>query len=170
MGQASRRPRYAFVVTVVVLAAALTGGGCAWITRASSPLPSNELNGQSFSPTISDDGAYIAFTSAATNVLPNRDTNGGFDVFRYSRATGAVDLVSITTSFLAGNAASSKPSISQDGRFVAFESDASNLVPGDTNGVSDIFVRDMLSGVTARECPVRRCPSERSEPRRFHRR
>src|SRR5262249_28961168 len=72
-----------------------------------------------------------------------------------SSATGATQpppkLVSVNTAGNAGgNDSSRRPAISSDGRFIAFQSNASDLVPGDTNGLGDVFVRDRISGVTER--------------------
>ena len=77
------------------------------------------------------------------------DTNGSPDVFVRDRQTGTTQRVSVGPGGVQGNGDSSqRPSISADGRFVAFSSDASNLVPGDTNGVDDVFVRDRQTGTT----------------------
>ncbi|HJT79962.1 MAG TPA: hypothetical protein VJ719_02100 [Chthoniobacterales bacterium] len=98
---------------------------------------------------ISSDGRYVAFSSAAENLVPN-DSNLQQDVFFHDRETGQTEIVSISTNGTAGEHDSRIPSISDDGRFVAFESIATTLVPEDTNGASDIFVRDRASGVTRR--------------------
>jgi Tol biopolymer transport system component len=102
-------------------------------------------------PAISGDGQVVAFYSDATNLIDN-DTNGQTDVFVRLRHTGATELVSVSTDGTQGNGPSLYPSISSDGRFVAFESAASNLVPNDTNGVMDIFIRDRIAGTTERVC------------------
>ena len=98
-------------------------------------------NGSSGVASISGDGTYVAFESEATNLVSG-DTNGTRDIFVRNRALGTTERVSIATSGAEGNGTSSWPSISADGRYVAFESDATNLVPGDTNGTLDIFLRD----------------------------
>ncbi len=82
-------------------------------------------------PAISDDGRFVAFYSDATNLVPD-DTNDEFDVFIKDLQTGAITRVSISSAGAEGDRASFKPSISPDGRFVAFESRAATLVPGDT--------------------------------------
>lgn len=96
----------------------------------------------SFLPDLSGDGNLVAFKSAASTLVP-ADTNGEPDVFVHDRTTGVTERVSVD-SF--GNQSqgglSSGPSISADGRFVAFASFASNFVPGDGNGFSDVFVYD----------------------------
>src|SRR5260221_119014 len=103
-----------------------------------------QANGDSYEPAITADGRYVAFTSYATNLVPG-DTNGFIDVFVRSRSIGTTQRVSLSSSWVQGNDDSCyffHPSYSADGRYVAFESFATNLVPGDTNGSSDIFIRD----------------------------
>src|SRR5258706_8085974 len=98
---------------------------------------------------ISNDGRFIAFDSGATNEVSG-DTNGFFDIFVFDRQSGLTTLVSVDSSGVQANGDSMAPAISGDGRYVAFPSDASSLVSGDTNGVADIFVRDNQSGTTER--------------------
>jgi len=105
-------------------------------------------NGDSRGGPISADGRFVAFESEATNLVPG-DTNNVWDVFIRDRLTGTTERVSVSSTGQQGNADSVGGSLSADGRFVAFYSGASNLVPGDTNW-SDIFVRDRLSGTTQR--------------------
>jgi Tol biopolymer transport system component len=100
-------------------------------------------------PTISADGTTVAFSSNATNLVPN-DTNGVGDAFVCTLATRTLERISVDPSGAEVNAGSGSWSISADGRFVAFESGASNLVPGDKNGFPDCFVRDRATGVTHR--------------------
>jgi Tol biopolymer transport system component len=106
-------------------------------------------NGDSHGPSISGDGRYVAFYSRATNLVPG-DTNGDEDVFVHDRLTGVTERVSVDSSGNQGNAGSGDPSISVDGRYVAFQSGASNLVPGDTNTAIDVFVHDRVTGITER--------------------
>jgi Tol biopolymer transport system component len=106
-------------------------------------------NGPSHRPYVSADGRWIAFCSSATNLVAN-DNNGVADVFVRDRATGAIDLVSVDDAGIQANGDCWSAGISNDGRFVCFMSLASNLVPGDTNGVLDAFVRDRLVGTTRR--------------------
>jgi Tol biopolymer transport system component len=97
---------------------------------------------------VSADGWLVAFTSAADDLVLN-DTNGFSDVFVRDLALTNTLLVSVDASgTTSGNSASGEPTISADGRFVAFSSSASNLVAGDTNNVSDVFVRDLGTGTT----------------------
>jgi Tol biopolymer transport system component len=98
-------------------------------------------------PWISADGRFVAFDSGATNLVPG-DTNGVSDVFVHDRQTGQTRRVSVDSAGGQGNAYSAARSISADGRYVAFSSNASNLVSGDINGVLDVFVRDRLMGTT----------------------
>jgi Tol biopolymer transport system component len=101
-------------------------------------------NGDSYDPSISADGRYVAFTSEASNLVPG-DTNGVADVFVRDLQTGAITRVSTDASGNQGNQRSEgDASISADGRYVAFTSQASNLVPGDTNGGADVFVAPIV--------------------------
>jgi Tol biopolymer transport system component len=98
---------------------------------------------------VSGDGSRVAFVSAADDLVLN-DTNGLSDVFVRDLPAGDTVLVSAETSdTTSGNSLSEEPTISADGRFVAFSSYASDLVSGDTNDASDVFVRDLLTGTTA---------------------
>jgi Tol biopolymer transport system component len=97
-------------------------------------------NERCFSPSLSD-GHLVAFQSRATNLVAS-DTNGFlFDIFIHNLHTGTTKLVSLSSMGAQGNKQSLSPSISSDGSRVAFESLPANLVTGDTNGTSDIFVR-----------------------------
>ncbi len=117
--------------------------------RVSVATGGTQGNSNSWYPSISADGRYVAFTSLATNLVPG-DTNGTWDIFVHDRQSGATERVSVATGGAQGNSASGIPSISRNGRYVAFESMASNLVPGDTNNFQDVFVRDLRSGTTER--------------------
>ena len=100
-------------------------------------------------PAISANGRYVAFVSFASNLVTG-DTNATSDIFVYDRQTGATERVSVGAGGTQSNGASNQPDISADGRYVAFESDASNLIGADTNGETDIFVHDRNSGFTIR--------------------
>jgi Tol biopolymer transport system component len=106
-------------------------------------------NSGEFDVTISADGRYVAFASDASNLVDG-DMNGQTDVFVRNLAAGTTTRVSVSSSGAEGNATSGTPAISADGRYVAFASLASNLIAGDTNGYSDVFVRDRITGTTAR--------------------
>ena len=105
-------------------------------------------NGESNTPSISGDGRFVAFDSLASNLVAN-DTNNQRDIFVHDRESGMTSRVSVDSSGIQGNGNSRTPSISSNGRFVAFSSFASNLVNGDTNGITDIFVHDRESGTTS---------------------
>jgi len=104
-------------------------------------------NGMSNDPSISAAGRYVAFESTASNLVPG-DTNGYADIFVHDRKTGETKIISKDSSGKPANGPSEHSRISADGRYVAFKSTASNLVPGDTNGASDIFVHDRVTGKT----------------------
>ncbi|MDO5648693.1 MAG: hypothetical protein Q4G20_12240, partial [Paracoccus sp. (in: a-proteobacteria)] len=120
------------------------------VTERVSVSSSGEQGGEwSSTPSISADGRFVTFYSDATNLVPG-DTNGRHDIFVHDRQTGVTERVSVSSSGEQGDGYSYYPSISADGRFVAFKSDATNLVPGDTNGRGDIFVHDRQTGQTER--------------------
>jgi Tol biopolymer transport system component len=102
-------------------------------------------------PSISADGRYVAFASWATDLVSG-DLNSEWDVFVHDRASGTTEMVSVDSAGAQGNDFSDHPSISADGRWVAFDSAATNLVPDDTNNDSDLFVHDLQSGTTERVC------------------
>ena len=108
-----------------------------------------QSKGDSFSPTLSDDGRYVAFYSYAPTLVPG-DTNEHEDIFVKDRQTGGIVMASVASDGTIGNGDSYKPVIAGAGRYVAFRSQASNLVAGDTNKHWDIFVRDMTLGATTR--------------------
>jgi Tol biopolymer transport system component len=114
------------------------------ISRANASASGELANSGSFEPSLSADGTRVAFLSSATNLVPG-DTNGALDTFVKDLATGAIVLASTSASgeLANNNTASSRPFLSADGTVVAFASTATNLVPGDTNGASDVFVRDL---------------------------
>lgn len=117
--------------------------------RVSLGLGGVEGNSASSQADISGDGRFVVFFSSSSNLVPG-DTNGFPDVFVRDRKTGTTERVSIGSGGAQGNGYSGAAQISADGRFVAFQSDASNLVPHDTNGVFDVFVRDRQKGTTRR--------------------
>jgi Tol biopolymer transport system component len=117
--------------------------------RASVISAGGEANNSSHNAVISADGRCVAFESHATNLVGG-DTNGSVDVFLRDLQAGTTERVSLTAAGTQANLAGLQPRISGDGRCVSFMSGASNLVAGDTNGWSDVFVRDRQSGTT--EC------------------
>src|SRR5262249_3071422 len=94
-----------------------------------------------FDARISADGRYVVFVSAATDLVPG-DTNAQTDIFVRDRSTGATQRVSVSSAGAQANSGSTSPAISADGRYVVFTSFATNLVAGDTNGLTDVFLRD----------------------------
>jgi Tol biopolymer transport system component len=105
--------------------------------------------GHSFLPSFSADGRSVVFVSQANNLVTNDDLGLNLDVFVRDLGTGRITLVSVATNGRGGaEADASWPSISSNGQFVAFASAGGNLVPDDTNGSSDVFVRDLGSGIT----------------------
>ena len=118
-------------------------------TRVSVDSAGAEANGSSYAPFISADGRYVAFHSGARNLVPG-DTNGTWDIYLHDRTTGTTRRVSVNDAGQQDNNSSVAPTLSADGRYVAFYSIASNLVPGDTNGTWDVFVHDNVAGGTVR--------------------
>ena len=118
-------------------------------TRASVDDAGNQGNSLSQFPRISAGGRFVAFESLASNLVDG-DTNGALDVFVHDRQLGKTTRVSLTHGGVQGNSASGVPCLSGGGRFVAFESLASNLVPGDSNESTDVFVHDRQTGETTR--------------------
>lgn len=106
-------------------------------------------DGDSRFPALSADGRFVAFVSQATNLVPG-GTDGQSHVFVKDRQTATIQLVSVGSGGIPGNGESTYPALSADARFVVFESVATNLVPRDTNGVNDIFIRDRQKGTTRR--------------------
>jgi Tol biopolymer transport system component len=117
--------------------------------RVSISSTGRQADGASYAASISADGRFVAFYSHAKNLVSD-DTNGRPDVFVHSRETGRTKRVSVGPRGRQANGHSYFPSISADGRFVAFESRASNLVRRDTNDDFDVFVRDRTRGKTMR--------------------
>lgn len=118
-------------------------------TRASVTSGGVQANGPSYGPSISGDGRYVTFPSVAPNLVPG-DTNGRMDAFVHDRETGATTRVSVSSAGAQANDHSYDPSISPDGRHIAFYSGATGLVVGDTNGVYDVFVHDREAATTTR--------------------
>jgi Tol biopolymer transport system component len=117
--------------------------------RVSVSTGQTQANNTSIGSTISADGRHVAFTSEASNLVPG-DTNDVGDVFIRDRQLGTTARVSVSSTRSQGNNASYDPRVSADGRYVAFTSDASNLVHRDTNDIGDVFIRDRGASKTAR--------------------
>ncbi|MGH7132974.1 MAG: GC-type dockerin domain-anchored protein [Phycisphaerales bacterium] len=117
-------------------------------------LVSKGMNGQganssSATPSLSSDGRYVAFASAASNLVPN-DLGGFQDIFVYDRTNDTMELVSVNGAGQQANASCSNPIISDNGRFVAFVSSATNLASGTINGVAQVYMHDRTTGSTWR--------------------
>jgi hypothetical protein len=122
--------------------------GC-WIARASVSSGSVPVQGDlvSGAPSLSQTGRFVSFSSDATNLVRG-DVNGVADVFVRDVRLRTTELVSIASDGTRANGASRNSSISEDGRFVAFETEAANLFTADTDGKTDIVVRDRKLGTT----------------------
>ena len=118
-------------------------------TRVSVNNAAVQGNADSSSPAISGDGRYITYHSDASNLVVG-DTNGTFDVFLFDRTTAVTTRISVDSAANQSNADSFTPSISADGRYITYTSDASNLVVGDTNGTADVFLFDRTTPLTSR--------------------
>jgi len=123
--------------------------GVADTVRVSLRDSGDQLRRPSYSAALSRHGRYVAFATRAQRLVPG-DDNQRSDVFVRDRATGVNERVSVASggSEAAGN--STAPAVTPDGRYVAFTSDAPDLVAGDTNGDADVFVHDRLTGLTER--------------------
>lgn len=131
-------------VSVTVIPIAPSGiGNELLVSRTPAGVPGNA---SSHYPAMTPDGRYTAFLSSASDLLLGGDTNGKADVFVYDRLLGAMTRASVTSSGDEANGDSDAPAISSDGRYVSFPSLASNLVAGDTNGLRDVFVKDLVNG------------------------
>jgi Ca2+-binding RTX toxin-like protein len=111
------------------------------ITLASTSSDGKQANSYSSNAQVSDDGRYVVFTSKANNLVSG-DTNGEPDIFCKDMVTGVVTRLSTAAAGQQGSSSSDAPQMSPDGRYVAFSSHADNLVSGDGNGVTDIFLVD----------------------------
>lgn len=118
-------------------------------TRISVATAGTQANDHSFYPDISSDGRYVVFQSAASNLVAS-DTNNVRDIFIRDTVGDTTERVSVDTAEAEADNDSMQPAVSQDGRFVAFTSMATNLVAGDNNGVTDIFLRDRTLTTTIR--------------------
>ncbi len=119
------------------------------VSLSSSGIQGNARTEWQTGTAISGDGRYIVFASYANNLVTG-DTNGELDIFVRDMQTGSTTRVSVDSNEIQGNSASYSFSISANGQYVAFQSFSNNLVTGDTNGVDDIFVRDLWGGTTSR--------------------
>jgi RHS repeat-associated protein len=146
-------PAPSTLYSYTVSAADAAGNSSAQSTSASATTAAggtgSDPDGASSNPVVSADGHYVAFRSDATNLVSG-DTNGVGDIFLRDRQTNATTRISVSTGGTQANAASALPAISDDGRYVAYQSDATNLVSGDTNAATDIFLFDRVAATTTR--------------------
>jgi Tol biopolymer transport system component len=144
--------RFSCRVGAIVVVSLICGHAVAQTTERVS-ISSGEVQGDESStlqPAISADGRYVAFVSDATNLVPG-DTNRRQDIFVRDRLAGTTERVSVSTSGTQVNGYNTGyPAISGNGRFVAFSSDATTLVSNDSNGYTDVFVHDRITGITER--------------------
>ena len=125
------------------------GDGVDGTTERISVATSGQPNSESEAPSISRNGSLVAFTSWASNLVSD-DLNSRSDIFVRDRDAGTTERVSVTSTGVEVNGNSYAASISADGRFVAFMSEATDLVADDTNGQSDVFVHDRHTHTTTR--------------------
>jgi hypothetical protein len=117
--------------------------------RVSTDVAGVQGNGDSYNAQSSADGRYVLFDSFASNLVAG-DSNGTWDIFVKDLQSGAIQRVSTDAAGVQGNSSSGNARFSADGRTVVFESYASNLVAGDSNGTYDVFVKDLQSGAIQR--------------------
>jgi Tol biopolymer transport system component len=147
-----------FLLQVFVGLGLLSGGAAPFeLISGHDPLlaPPSGGGGDSWGPILSPDGRYVLFASTANNLLLTSNNTAlplqgvaKLNVFLRNRTNGSTTLVSVNLNGVGGNGDSIPTGISTNGRYACFESTASDLVAGDTNGVRDIFVRDLVSNVT----------------------
>jgi len=116
-------------------------------TLVSTATDGTQANESSFDSAISADGRYITYYSAAQNLVAG-DNNGAYDVFLFDATSGTTTLVSTATDGTQGDGSSYTPRISADGRYIAYYSNATNLVAGDTNTSYDVFIFDTTTSTT----------------------
>jgi hypothetical protein len=118
-------------------------------TRVSVAANGTQANYSSYNPVMTPDARYVVFVSTATNLVPG-DTNGQPDVFVHDRATGAIERVNVASDGTQANGSSYDVAISADGRYVAFESYATNLVPGAQHYYTHVYLHDRVTRTTER--------------------
>ncbi|MEN8263827.1 MAG: hypothetical protein ABFR82_10215 [Nitrospirota bacterium] len=118
-------------------------------TRISENILNQDSLDDSFAPSISADGRYVTFESDTGNLVAD-DSQLFRDIFLHDRDTGTTTRVSVDSTGFDADSNSYAPAISSDGRNVVFESDATDIVTGDTNNMRDIFIRDLDTGITTR--------------------
>jgi Tol biopolymer transport system component len=160
--QGARMGSLAWILVPLIVGASAISAVAGPTTQVSVNSAGEEGNAPSQASSLSATGRFVAFSSIASNLVPG-DTNGVTDVFVHDRKTGVTTRVSVDSAGGEGNGDSAGPSISASGRFVAFTSAASNLVPGDTNGTEDVRRWSRPARDTGRdERPVRRAGGARA--------
>ncbi|MFO1075566.1 MAG: hypothetical protein U1E17_23270 [Geminicoccaceae bacterium] len=137
------------IAVALALAMAAAAAQAGTTERVSVATGGGQALGLSFVQAISSDARFVLFLSLAANLVSG-DTNRAIDAFLRDRQAGTTERVSLGTGGVQGNGGILAAALSADGRFVAFASSASNLVAGDTNGWTDVFVRDRRSGAVER--------------------
>jgi Tol biopolymer transport system component len=142
------RNRLLLVFIPIVICVAALGSTGLVSRQGSSVTPSTTGNGESVAPQITPDGRFILFPSTATDLVTNDNSFPSLDLFLKDRASGTMWLISQTLEGSGGDRDSSYGVCSTNGRFVAFQSEAVGLVANDTNGLQDVFLRDVWSNTT----------------------
>lgn len=137
------------ILALIMPVSVLAAGPTEMVSVRSNGRQGDDISGRFDGPAISADGLVVAFDSQATNLVAG-DNNGVVDIFVHDRTTGRTTPVSVSSKGKLANGSSAAPAVSGDGRFIVFRSNANNLVPGDTNQVSDVFVHDQVTGDTRR--------------------
>lgn len=133
---------------VALMAMSLIASGCVFVELVSVDVSGNQLPADSVVLDVAGDGRWVLFkTKAAAQAT---DTNNDWDVYRRDTRNGTLIRASVTSGGGSGDGSVDDASISDDGRWVAYDSDSTNIVPGDTNGVSDVFLRDIDSATVTR--------------------
>lgn len=117
--------------------------------RVSVAADGTQGNSSSYYPVMTPDARFVAFNSAATNLVAN-DTNGRTDIFVHDRATAGIERVSVASDGSQANNVSYDAAISDDGRYVTFESYATNLVPGEQHNYTHVYLHDRVARTTER--------------------
>jgi Tol biopolymer transport system component len=138
------KPRPASAALLLAVASASFAGAARAqqpMARANVDASGAESLGYAIFPALSADGRWVAFETGADDLVPG-DTNDSTDIFVHDRVTGAIVRVSVSSAGVEADNRSGNPSLSADGRFVVFESNADNLIAHDTNRVTDVFLHD----------------------------
>ncbi len=139
-----------FMPSLIILSLSITNVCFAATTdRVSITTDGTEANNDSYNTAVSGNGNFVTFESDASNLVAG-DTNGVMDIFVRDLARGLTTRVSINSAGEQSNGLSTNSAVSADGRFVVFESNATNLVADDNNNTTDIFLHDRNTGTTER--------------------